>query len=530
MAVLNQGRVLRAVALAGAVVVVAACSNTPASPGPQAGSLTAAKDQPRIVTAAEVRTAIGNATPVALGKPAHGTLTHGPGGTLVYTPTAGWTGSDQVTVTTSDAVTLAATDIPPLATVGGVAVTGSAYGSAWTAAPGSTTEFYGLTDRGPNVDGPGGGKVLPVPGFHPQIGKFTLADGKATLDTAITLTGPDSAPLLGLVDPRADTGEKLIGIDGAALPTSDHGLDPEGLVALPDGTFWISDEYGPFLVHVDATGKELERLSPFDGSLPRELSLRTPNQGMEGLTITPDGSTLVGIMQSALKTPGLAGDAKSVPLSRIVAVDIATKAVKEYLYPLANPQKTKVAVSEITALSPTRFLIDERDGKLEPGADKKIYVADIAGATDVGPTSTVAGATYRADGGGLLIGDKPLETLVGVSTDADATAALKTAGVAVATKTLHVDLGALLTGLNAQGEFFGHDKVEGLTTPDGGKTLIISNDSDFGLNGLKSTTPPFALDPKTLPDGQQDSGEILTVDTTKLPAKTATATLTFTVG
>ena len=70
--------------------------------------------------------------------------------------------------------------------------------------------------------------------------------------------------------------------------------------------------------------------------------MRSPNQGMEGLTITPDDSTLVGIMRSALKTPGLEGSAKPVPLARIVTVNLATKAVKEYLYPLANPAETKV--------------------------------------------------------------------------------------------------------------------------------------------------------------------------------------------
>jgi hypothetical protein len=64
----------------------------------------------------------------------------------------------------------------------------------------------------------------------------------------------------------------------------------------------VSDEYGPFIVHFDAKGKELERLSPFDATLPKELSMRSPNQGMEGLTITPDGTTLVGVMQSALNT------------------------------------------------------------------------------------------------------------------------------------------------------------------------------------------------------------------------------------
>ena len=331
------------------------------------------------------------------------------------------------------------------------------------------------------------------------------------------------------MDPQANTGESLVTIDGKPLPTSDHGLDTEGLVALPDGTFWVSDEYGPFLVHFDANGKELERLSPFNGSLPRELSLRSPNQGMEGLTITPDGSTLVGIMQSALKTPGLEGAAKSVPLTRIVTVNLATKSVKEYLYPLANPQETKVAVSEITALSDTEFMIEERDGELLPGGNKKIDVADISGATDVGPASTVPGSTYEADAGGLQVDGKPIETLVGVTTDAAAGEKLKTLGITVATKTLKLDLGALLTELNAKGESFGHDKIEGLATPDGGTTLVIANDSDFGLAGIDSETPPFTLKPKTLANGRQDTGEFLVVDTTKLPPQTRQTTVSIEV-
>jgi len=331
-------------------------------------------------------------------------------------------------------------------------------------------------------------------------------------------------------DPQANTGETLVTIDGRPLPPSDHGLDSEGLVALPDGTFWVSAEYGPFLIHFDAKGKELERLSPFNGTLPRELSLRSPNQGMEGLTVTPDGSTLVGIMQSALATPGLEGSAKKVPLTRIVSVNLATKAMKEYLFPLANPQDTKVAVSEITALSDTEFLIDERDGELQPGANKKIYIADISKATDVGPNATVPGATYRADAGGLQVEGQPIETVVGVTTDAAAVDKLKSLGITVASKTLKLDLGALLTELNNKGEFFGHDKIEGLATPDGGKTLVIANDSDFGVAGITSDTPPFKLKPKTLANGRQDSGEFLVVDTTKLPAKTQSKTVSIKVG
>ncbi|WP_241665654.1 esterase-like activity of phytase family protein [Prescottella subtropica] len=411
------------------------------------------------------------------------------------------------------------TDIAPLAEIGGVTIQASAYGSALAAVPGTTDEFYGLTDRGPNVDGVvDGQKVEPTPDFVPQIGRFRLSGGTAELLGTIDLTGPDGAGFDGQVHPGATTGETIVDLNGTVLPQSDHGFDPEGLVALPDGTFWISDEYGPFLVHFDAQGKEIERLSPGHG-LPAELALRTPNQGMEGLTITPDGTTLVGMMQSGLRAPGLDGSAKSVPLTRIVTVDLNTEAVEEFGYVLDNPKDTKKAVSAITALSATEFLVVERDGKLAPGANKVIYRIDTADATDIGPDATVPNTEYRADGGGLLIGGRAVETIVGVTDSDTAQRKLTEVGVTPVTKTVALDLGKLVDRMNPKGEIYGHDKVEGIVTPDGGRTLYIVNDSDFGLVGLANDTPPYTLEPKILADGTQDTTEILVVDTTKLPAE-----------
>jgi hypothetical protein len=157
-------------------------------------------------------------------------------------------------------------------------------------------------------------------------------------------------------------------------------------------------------------------------------------------------------------------------------------------------------------------------------------VADISGATDVGPRSTVPRTSYRADAGGLLVNGVPIETFVGVSTDGVAADKLKAVGITVATKTLKLDLGELVRALSANGDFFGHDKIEGVISRDGGKTLMVANDSDFGLAGLASQTPPFTLKPKILPNGTQDSGEILTVDTTLLPAKMETVMVPIKVG
>lgn len=514
-------------AIAAALLTVTACgsgASTSSPNSPNTAEFSTPAGAPLTIAPDRMLSATGGITPVSFGKPSHGKLSYGPNGAMIYTPDAGYRGTDDLDITVSRAVKVYAEDSLPLATFDGVAIQASGHGSAIAAVPGSADEVYGLTDRGPNADGRAPNeKVLPLPEYHPQIAKLKLSNGVATVEHTITLQAPDGHPMVGLVDPHASTGESMVDLSGAPLPPSEYGLDPEGLVARTEGTFWVSDEYGPYVIYFDANGKELERLSPYDGTLPRELSLRTPNQGLEGLTITPDGNTLVAIMQSAIQTPGLVGPAKSVPITRIVTINLVDRSlVHEYLYPLANPQDSHVAVSEITALSATQFLIDERNSKNPPNSNAKIYIADISNATDVGPTSTLPGARYQGDGGGLLLNNVPIETMVGVTTDADAIAKLKGAGITVAAKTLKLDVGELVRSLSGKGDFYGHDKIEGLITPDGGNTLIMANDSDFGLAGIASDTPPFRLKPKMLPNGTQDSGEFLTVDTTKLPARTET--------
>lgn len=477
------------------------------------------------ITPAQLLAATGGRTPVGVQQPANGQIGYLSDGSVSYTPDEGFAGTEELTITTTDAVRVYANPAPPMAVVGGVPVQSSGAGSAIAAVPGNPDQIYGLTDRGPNVDGrTDNEKVLPVTDYSPQIVRYTLADGIAHEVQTIILKDIHGHPLNGLVVDIGDTGgETMVDIHGNPMPNSDRGLDSEGLVALEDGTFWVADEYGPFVIHFDAGGREIERLSPYDGSLPGELAMRDPNRGMEGLTITPDGSTLVGIMQSALATPGIDGRPRGVPLTRIVTIDLMSKTTRTFLLPLADPQNTKVLVSEITALSDTEFLIAERDTALAPAGDKKIYIADISQATDVGPASTVPGSRYDAAAGGLLLDGKPIEAFTGVTSDAEAVEKLQSAGIEVAAKTLKLDLSALLTELNPKGEFFGHDKVEGVVTPDGGRTLIISNDSDYGLVGIDSDSAPFPLTPKTLANGAQDSGAFLVVDTAKLPATTKTA-------
>ncbi|MGH9847228.1 MAG: HYR domain-containing protein, partial [Blastocatellia bacterium] len=114
-------------------------------------------------------------------------------------------------------------------------------------------------------------------------------------------------------------------------------------------------------------------------------------------------------------------------------------------------------------------------------------------------------------------------------TTAQATATLAANNIRPVAKTLRVDLIALLGALDPAGKFFAHDKPEGIALIDGGKKLVVSNDSDFGILGTSPAT--FGMMPKISPGtGEVDYGEILIIDLAKLPARTATATVTITVG
>ncbi|KQS35652.1 esterase-like activity of phytase family protein [Pedobacter sp. Leaf194] len=354
-------------------------------------------------------------------------------------------------------------------TSNGVKVYNGGFGSAVASDPNDPTIFYMLTDRGSNVAGQlANSIIIGKPDFTPQIGKFRLKDGKLVLEQTIMLKNAAGDRLNGIPNPvgMGASGETAYDLNGQAIPPSADGIDSEGLVRASDGSFWISDEYGPHIVHFDASGKTIERINPFGSGtggrkIPAVFANRRPNRGMEGLAITPDGKTLVGMMQSPMYNPSKAAVASSMVL-RILTFDIATGATKQYAYLMDNT--TLTGVSDIVAVNATTFLTIERDGLFggditNPAAFKKVFKIDISTATDI---SDVANGST-----GKLYGGKTVEELNNV-------AGLTAAGIAPVTKTLVLDL------LKDLPSVYPHDKAEGLVLLPG-NILVISNDDDFGV-------------------------------------------------
>lgn len=284
-------------------------------------------------------------------------------------------------------------------------------GLAW--AGGNT--FLALPDRGPNATAYNSGvddTSSYISRFHtvtlkltanapgstfaysltPTLNKTTLLSSTTPLNygTGTALGLPNGAPSINTATKQYFTGRSDNYAAGSSTNPNNGRLDPEAIRVSNDGkSVFVSDEYGPYVYQFDrATG---ERIRTFD--LPANLAVtnlspngateisgntvgRVANKGMEGLAITPDGKTLVGIMQAPLEQD----TKKNV---RIVTIDIATGATKEFAYKLT----TGSGVSEIVALNDHEFVVGERDGAGKgdgtSAAVKQYFKIDLTGAQDV---------------------------------------------------------------------------------------------------------------------------------------------------
>ena len=361
------------------------------------------------------------------------------------------------------------------------------FGSAIAYTGGNT--FLALPDRGPNAvdfDDAIDSTVSYINRFHTVTMDLTPSKRGSALPFSLTPTLRATTLLWSLSPLVYGSGEGL-GVGPGAPPlnnffvhfftgrsdnfdpsqnsgdSNDARLDSEGMRLSNDGrSVFISDEYGPYVYQFDRlTGVRIRsftlpssfyvtNLSPVGNTeIADNTSGRVANKGMEGLAITPDGRTLVGIMQNALiQDANEGGAAKN--LLRIVTIDIRSgKVTHQYAYLLTSGS----GVSEILALNNHEFLVDERDGHGRANGDdakvKQLFKIDLTGAVDV---SELDGLTAAAN---------------------------------AVNKTLFLDIVQVLTanGIAAgnipakiEGIAFGPDVRQGKTTL---HTLWVANDNDF---------------------------------------------------
>ncbi|KAI9063592.1 hypothetical protein FKP32DRAFT_1571777 [Trametes sanguinea] len=277
-------------------------------------------------------------------------------------------------------------------------------------------------DRGFNIDG-----TIDYQGRQHEIDfvlspyydddNLSFEDGlqtlKLTYRNTLLYTERESRKTTGLdalaVRP-AEPLSRLLTIEDPPLPIAPSNgrltLDSEGLVLNADGSFWVSDEYGPYIYLMSPQGQLIETVQPPEAILPLvdgKLNFtsetdpttgRAGNQGFEGLTVDASGKTLYALLQSATIQDG-GSDKSTSRFTRLLAYDISDallvrpKVIGEWVVPLPVSKKDNTrAASEVHLVSDGIFLVLARDGDGHGGDDakssyKQADLLDIRNATDI---------------------------------------------------------------------------------------------------------------------------------------------------
>ncbi len=363
--------------------------------------------------------------------------------------------------------------------------------------PGNTTDRSGLGGSVGNgtphnlfaaissIDHLGGNRYLAMPDRGPLDGASQFQCRIHEIELAVVPNQPQSASIRILKTSLLTTedGKPLVGALEAfdpIAPAKGLRFDPEGVRASPSGSFFASDEYGPFLYEFKMSGARIRAMAT-----PPEFSIAHPsadpkqedrnntrgraaNSGWEGLAISPDGNLLTLAIQKSLLQDRLVDVERKLPskVVRLLQIDLRSGNTRQFACLLEDASN---GISEILAVSQDEFLILERDGL--PGVDaktKRVYRIDTKGATDVSASSSLAGIALPAD-------------------------------VVPVQKSLLVDL------LDPRWGFVGEhmpEKWEGLAfgprLPDGRRVLWVAVDNDYVLSA-PTYFHAFAISPDMLP-------------------------------
>jgi hypothetical protein len=314
-------------------------------------------------------------------------------------------------------------------------------GSWHRTAKGFAADLDLLPDRGWNTSG--------TVDYQGRLQKFKLAltpdDGapghegqlKLSFQKSLLFTDAKGLPTTGF-DPVA-VRPAANGLPDLPEAANGHvSLDDEAVAPDHHGGYWVGDEYGPYVYHYDSRGRMIGAIRPPDAFIPlrggkEDFSANSPpagqtaikgdpdsgrqnNQGLEGMSVSPDGRTLFTVNQSALRQDLDPAQVKATRRNvRFLAYDISgmPHLIHEYAIQLPlyqeDGKQNIAAQSELLAIDDHRFLLLCRDSgggvasKRPNSLYRKIELVDIAGATDI--AGRFDGATGSIAPNGMLRSD-----------------------------------------------------------------------------------------------------------------------------
>jgi hypothetical protein len=194
-------------------------------------------------------------------------------------------------------------------------------------------------------------------------------------------------------DPRGVIGFPIVNEGTKKRVLTGADIDPESIQRGLDGTFWIGDEFGPWILHFDERGRLMEKpyalpdglFSPANPLFPPQPPPPAPqtntvnsSRGIEAMAMTPDGRSLFVVLEGAV-----IGDAANS--RRVYEFDTDAQAfVPGHLTYTVEPGATGDTnlVSDAQAVDRDHLLVMERDaGRGTAAIYRKVWLVDLRGAT-----------------------------------------------------------------------------------------------------------------------------------------------------
>lgn len=223
--------------------------------------------------------------------------------------------------------------------------------------------------------------LLRLHGLSPTFETAAGGAGTVAVESSTTLHDPEGHVPFLIVNESTEA-RQLTGSD----------FDVESFVVAEDGTLWLGDEFGPYLLHTDATGKLLEPPypTPNPGAEDPVMSPQNPamlaaapqpgapssatlgsSKGFEGMATNPARTLLYPLLEGTV-----AGDPEGT--LRIYTFDLEANAYRDEVvyYPLEDPS---YAIGDMAVVNEDEFLVIERDGNSGAEATfKKIFKIDMS--------------------------------------------------------------------------------------------------------------------------------------------------------
>jgi glycerophosphoryl diester phosphodiesterase len=159
-------------------------------------------------------------------------------------------------------------------------------------------------------------------------------------------------------------------------------IDPESLQRGDNGDLWVGDEFGPWILHFDATGRLLDApfatpgglMSPANPFLGGNPATHPNSRGYEAMAISPDGKFLYAALEGA--TVAEAGSTRRIVFEFSVRDEAFTGRTWDY-----RTEQPGFMVADMWAVDRHHMVVIERDaGRGLNAVFRNVYVVDLTAA------------------------------------------------------------------------------------------------------------------------------------------------------